>query len=153
MERVVPKPPVASRRDLDLGYRLTLAFFVIAPTVLVAYKLLVNDYSLSFGVLPTGRSYRIDPELQVPARYPSALSSYLVGSEAIQVDSPEVLQTLRKIGADEGPLLHRIQKIYDLTSGFPIRPFKGMTDALTALRLGEASCNGKSRRGSWVVLS
>jgi len=223
MDRAVPEPPVASRRDLDLGYRLTLAFFVIAPTVLVAYKLLVNDYSLSkilprrdfsvtltmnldghdgranvetfvprsdenqviaetrsndvanmqvrtesaganrisvwsgasvpdetqivysFRVLPTGRSYRIDPELQVPDRYPSALSSYLIGSEAIQVDSPEVLQTLRQIGADEGTLLHRIQKIYNLTSGFPIRPFKGMTDALTALRLGEASCNGKSR--------
>lgn len=39
----------------------------------------------------------------------------------------------------------RLRRIYDTASALKSRPFKGTTDALTALRLGEASCNGKSR--------
>ena len=41
--------------------------------------------------------------------------------------------------------MQRLRRIYDFVSAMPQRPFKGTTDALTALRLGEASCNGKSR--------
>ncbi len=207
----------------DIAYWATLGVLLVAPTLLIAYKVLVNDYSLakilprreysvtlamsldghngrarvktfiprsdevqqitetrssdvsnmqvrvesdqtnrvsiwtggsvpdettieySFDVLSTGRQYRIAPELQVPEHYSPSLASYLVGSEAVQVDSEEILATLSEIGADQGPILQRLQAIYELTSSFPIRPFKGTTDALTALRLGEASCNGKSR--------
>ncbi len=202
---------------------MTLLFFVVGPTLLIAYKLLVNDYSLSkimpqgeytvtfamqldghngranvkiyvprsdenqtiietrssdvpnmqvrvenesanrvsiwsgasvpdetlinysFTVIPRGRTYKIDPEIRVPDHYSSAMARYLTSSEAIQVDSPEILEALQTIGADSGTLLSRLEKIYEMTSGYPVRPFKGTTDAITALRLGEASCNGKSR--------
>jgi len=38
-----------------------------------------------------------------------------------------------------------LQAIYDYVSALGGRPFKGTTDAVTAAKLGEASCNGKSR--------
>lgn len=38
-----------------------------------------------------------------------------------------------------------LERIYQFTASLTQRPFKGTTDALTALRLREASCNGKSR--------
>lgn len=70
---------------------------------------------------------------------------FLQAEEAIQVDAPEIRAALESIGAHQGSTVQRLQKIYDFTSSFTQRPFKGLTDALTALRLKEASCNGKSR--------
>jgi len=209
--------------ERDLAYRLTLAFFLLAPALLISYKIFVIEYSLgkilprreyivtlemqldghdgrakvstyvprsdenqvitetrsseatnmqvkventggnrvsiwsgasvpdkenirySFTVMPRGRSYQIDPAIKVPKRYPAALAPSLASTKEIQVDDPEIAQTLKRIGADRGPLLHRLEAIFEITSALPIRPFKGTTDALTALRLGEASCNGKSR--------
>ncbi|HSP78598.1 MAG TPA: 7TM domain-containing protein [Myxococcaceae bacterium] len=99
----------------------------------------------SFSVLPTALRYQIPEDLAVPAAYSPSIAAYLRPEKAIQVDSPEILATLERINADEGPVLERLRRIYALTSGLSPRPFKGTTDALTALRLGEASCNGKSR--------
>ncbi len=38
-----------------------------------------------------------------------------------------------------------LKSIFNYTHSLEPRPFKGLTDALTAARLGEGSCNGKSR--------
>jgi hypothetical protein len=69
----------------------------------------------------------------------------LLPEEAIQADAPEIAAALHRIGADRGSLTSRLRAIHRFTSGLRYRPFKGMTDALTSLRLGEASCNGRSR--------
>lgn len=99
----------------------------------------------SFAVIPHQLRFELDRTLAVPRAYPASVSAYLRPEEDIQVDDPQILATLAKLGAGQGPVVDRLERIFGLTSGLPQRPFKGTTDALTALRLGEASCNGKSR--------
>ncbi len=99
----------------------------------------------SLKVLPRRVEYAIPAEVPVPDSYPASVAVYLRPEKAIQVDAPEIAATAKRIGADQGPLLERLRKIFELAAGLTPRPFKGTTDALTALRLGEASCNGKSR--------
>jgi len=99
----------------------------------------------SFKVLPHRIAYTVPPELPVPEVYPASAAGYLRPEKEIQVDAPEIAETLRRIGADSGSILQRLTRIYDFARGLKPRAFKGTTDALTALRLGEASCNGKSR--------
>ncbi len=98
-----------------------------------------------FKALIRAQTYTIDPNLEVPESYPRALRTYLEPTKTIQVDHLDIRKTLRDLGANRGPILARLEAIYALTEGLESRAFKGTTDALTALRLGEASCNGKSR--------
>jgi transglutaminase-like putative cysteine protease len=102
-------------------------------------------FGYTFRVRLLGQRYRIDPTMEVPETYPPSVTPYLKPTEAIQVDDPEIVAKLEAIGADRGTLIDRIDRIYDFTEALPSRPFSGLTDARTALRLGEASCNGKSR--------
>jgi len=99
----------------------------------------------TFRVLPRRVAYALPGDLAVPAAYPASAAAWLRPEKEIQVDAPEIGATLARIGADSGTAVERLRKIYELTAGLAPRPFKGTTDALTALRLGEASCNGKSR--------
>ncbi|HSM93889.1 MAG TPA: 7TM domain-containing protein [Anaeromyxobacteraceae bacterium] len=99
----------------------------------------------TFKVLPHRIAFTIPADLQVPDAYPPSVVPFLRPEKEIQVDSPEIAAMLARLGADRGTVLERLQRIYDATHALPVRPFKGTTDALTALRLGEASCNGKSR--------
>jgi hypothetical protein len=101
--------------------------------------------SLSYSVLATPIAYDIDTGLAVPDGYSQSIAAYLKPTDNIQVDHSDVRATLREIGADGGTLRERLLRIYQRTSALRSRAFKGTTDAITALRLGEASCNGKSR--------
>lgn len=102
-------------------------------------------FSYRFTARVIGQRYEIAPDIEVPESYPPSLAEDLQPEEAIQVDAPEIVEKLTQIGANEGSVLTRLQAIYDATRALTPRPFSGTTDALTALRLGEASCNGKSR--------
>jgi transglutaminase-like putative cysteine protease len=99
----------------------------------------------TFNALPHRITYTLPPELAVPGAYPPSVAPFLRPEKEIQVDAPEVAAALARIGADRGTVLERLRRIFDATHALTVRPFKGTTDALTALRLGEASCNGKSR--------
>jgi len=99
----------------------------------------------SFTVQSSGVRYEIDRALVPPASYPSSVVPLLRPERAIQVDAPEIGELATRIGSTEGPTIERLRRIHDRVRALPQRPFKGTTDALTALRLGEASCNGKSR--------
>jgi 7 transmembrane helices usually fused to an inactive transglutaminase/Transglutaminase-like superfamily len=101
--------------------------------------------TLSYSAVTQPVVYEVSPDLAVPDSYTQSVAVYLKPTESIQVDSPEVRAVLERSGADTGPLLQRLKKIQEVSSGLRSRAFKGTTDALTALRLGEASCNGKSR--------
>ncbi|MCA9659936.1 MAG: transglutaminase [Myxococcales bacterium] len=98
-----------------------------------------------FSALLAAVRYTIAEDLEVPESYPRAIRQYLQPTDVIQVDDPEIRALLHELEADRGPILGRLRAIYAYTSGLGARAFKGTTDALTALRLGEASCNGKSR--------
>lgn len=104
-----------------------------------------TTFGYTARIRTAGQRYALAPDLPVPETYPPSLTEYLAPEDAIQVDDPEILAALGEIGADEGTLTARLDRIHTFTSDLETRPFSGLTDALTALRLGEASCNGKSR--------
>lgn len=99
----------------------------------------------SFEVAAKSRRFELDDRIVVPDSYAQPIAEFLKPESNIQVDHDEIVRALQRIGADKGDAASRLRKIFGLTSGLKSRPFKGTTDALTALRLGEASCNGKSR--------
>ena len=86
-----------------------------------------------FSALLAAVNFAIAPDLAVPESYPRAVNEYLLPTEDIQVDAPEVRERLHAIGADRGPLRGRLERIYDATAALGYRTFKGTTDALTAL--------------------
>lgn len=104
-----------------------------------------TELRYTFSVLSEPITYRLASGLEVPSTYPDSIAPMLRPEEAIQVDSTEITAKLAELGADRGDVRSRLERIYGYTSGLVQRPFKGTTDALTAMRLGEASCNGKSR--------
>ncbi|MBI5501402.1 MAG: transglutaminase [Deltaproteobacteria bacterium] len=99
----------------------------------------------SFSVMLRPVRYELDPGLAVPLAYPPSVTRYLRPEDAIQVDAPEIEAALGRLGADRGTVAHRLRAVFDAVHVMGWRPYKGETDALTALRLGEASCNGKGR--------
>jgi alpha-L-glutamate ligase-like protein len=81
------------------------------------------------------------------APLPEAARRHLEETPAIPFRHPEIRSLWNRIrppqSADQVEVL---RAIFDYThDSIAPAPFKGYTDALTALRLGEASCNGKSR--------
>lgn len=91
--------------------------------------------------------YEIPEGMAIPQSYPAALASYLVAEPGIQKDDPQIEKALNGIVPMENrtvlDVLTRIHR--HLQDKMANRNFSGYTDALTALKLGEASCNGKSR--------
>jgi len=91
--------------------------------------------------------YRVPESLTVPSSYPASLDTYLKAEDGIQVNDPLIAEQVNKL-FPQGEThiktilftLHRY-----LQDRFANRNFSGFTDALTALKLGEASCNGKGR--------
>jgi len=103
------------------------------------YTVLVQTKPIRY-VLPEG--------MPIPDRYAEQLRPYLQSEEGVQVDDPLILERVNQIlppdqernVSDSLVAIHR-----HLQDDFTNRNFSGYTDALTALKLGEASCNGKGR--------
>jgi len=91
--------------------------------------------------------YNLPDSLQIPAQYPASLQRYLIAEEGVQVDDPMIAETVRKLfPIPETRIKNSLFKIHRyLQDKFVNKNFSGFTDALTALKLGEASCNGKGR--------
>lgn len=104
-----------------------------------------RTFTHAFSVLGEHVRYEIDPTLTVPDQYPPELQGDMEASEHIQSDAPEVAALLEEIRPAEPGLLPLLTAIHAKVTSLESRPFKGTTDALTALKLGEASCNGRSR--------
>jgi hypothetical protein len=101
----------------------------------------------SFQVQASHVRYRIPERLEIPRSYPAEFAEYLAATEGIQVNDPLIEQELRRIIPERNPtLLSALTRIHrHLQDDFKNKDFSGYTDAVTALKLGEASCNGKSR--------
>ena len=91
--------------------------------------------------------YNIPETLTIPDSYPSGFSSYLAEQDGIQVNDPLIAETIKKLFPNgETHIKNALFTIHRyLQDRFANRNFSGFTDALTALKLGEASCNGKGR--------
>lgn len=101
----------------------------------------------SYSIQAKHIRYEIPENLMIPAQYPASLQNYLVEEPGIQVNDPLIEQTLSKIIPEHNPtILSALKRIHRyLQHNFTNKDFSGYTDALTALKLGEASCNGKGR--------
>ncbi len=106
--------------------------------------------SLRYTVLVQAKQVRyvLPVDMPIPDRYPAQINQYLHPEEGIQVNDPLITERLNKILPPDqertvGESLITIHR--HLQDDFPNRNFSGYTDALTALKLGEASCNGKGR--------
>jgi len=91
--------------------------------------------------------YNIDKNISIQKDLPAYLQRYLKEDDGIQVNDPLIEETLKKLFSDKTPdtyeALHTIHTY--LQNDLKNKNFSGFTDALTALKLKEASCNGKSR--------
>lgn len=87
--------------------------------------------------------YEIAPGLEIPGSYPAELQPYLQATDGIQVNDPLIGKSLRQILAGtQGDIRSVLTAIHrHLQDKYKNRDFSGYTDALTALKLGEASCN------------
>ena len=94
------------------------------------------------------RRYELAPEMELPARYPAAVQAHLLSSDTVQSGSNEIRTLLDRLVPEPErrnlPAIVRASFDYCREDIKPVE-IKGTTDALTALRLGEASCGGKSR--------
>ncbi len=99
----------------------------------------------AFDFMGKAIRYNIDTLLTVSASHPIGFQDYLKSTKNIQVNHPQIQQIYIDQVGNEKSVYYILSKIHAYTLSLKPRPFKGVTDALTAARLGEASCNGKSR--------
>jgi hypothetical protein len=102
----------------------------------------------SYNVRAQHVRYEIPADIVIPVRYPESLAVYLKADEGIQVNDPLISSILfKQLKLGEQPtVLQALKAIHNyLQNKLENRAFSGYTDAITALKLGEASCNGKSR--------
>ncbi|OGP15187.1 MAG: hypothetical protein A2052_02495 [Deltaproteobacteria bacterium GWA2_54_12] len=106
-----------------------------------------HNIRYAFSVQADHLKFVIPPELPLPAQADTGMAEYLREEEGIQVNDPVIEETLNIVLPDRNvPLLAALTSIHGfLQNKIENRNFSGYTDAVTALRLGEASCNGKSR--------
>lgn len=136
-ERFSATEMVRTEEDLGENRRITWgAPAVSGPrTILAEYR--VATRALRFE-LPEG--------MPIPLDLPKEMLPHLSATETIQRDDPEIGALLDRIAPQPRTLDRTLRALFDFTHrSLGSVPFKGVTDALTALRLGEASCNGKSR--------
>ena len=89
--------------------------------------------------------YNIDPKLGIDQNIGESLKKYLIETDVIQINDPYIKDLAAFLMGDEIYLLSILTNFYNYVYAMGSRPFKGTTDAVTAAKLGEASCNGKSR--------
>ncbi|WP_345976905.1 7TM domain-containing protein [Sulfurimonas sp. HSL3-7] len=100
----------------------------------------------SYFVEPEHSIYLLEKGMPIQ-KVPAYLQRYLEPEEGIQVNDPLIEETIHRLFGDKKPKTYEaLRTIHDyLQNEFENRNFSGYTDALTALKLQEASCNGKSR--------
>jgi len=106
-----------------------------------------HDIHYSYSVIAEHVRYSIPEDLSVPDTYPQEMDKYLAEEPGIQVNDPLIEKALKQIlpPGDPAPYV-KLQSIHRyLQDNLANKTFSGFTDAITALKLGEASCNGKSR--------
>lgn len=100
-----------------------------------------------YHVRAKGVRYQIPNSLLIPDSYPNELQIYLKEEKGIQSNSPLIAAELKNIFPEKEKNIYFVVNAIHrhLQDNFKNRNFSGFTDALTALKLKEASCNGKGR--------
>jgi transglutaminase-like putative cysteine protease len=105
-----------------------------------------QDITYSFFAQTKARSYALPQGGVIPKDYPDAVRDNLQPEERIQSDAPEITAKAAELAPDGTDLRTTIEKIYNFCyTQVKFLDVRGATDSITALKLGEASCNGKNR--------
>lgn len=99
----------------------------------------------SFQFIGEAVSYEIAPDLTIAPNLPAGIKKYLDGTPNIQVQHPVIQEIYSNEVKSEDLVLPVLTDVFNYVSNLPNKTFKGLTDAVTAAQLQEASCNGKSR--------
>ncbi len=124
----------ASDRNRKITYRFAQAFGPLQT-------------KFSFRVRPREIRYTIPDYLSYPVEVPDYLKTYLKATKAVQSKDPVIERTARRLELYENEnAVSIVRTIFDYVHK-EIKPanFSGETDAVLTCKLGEASCNGKSR--------
>lgn len=98
-----------------------------------------------YRVRTEGVRFEISRDFIVGEDGTSADLATLAPSDAIQSTAEEISALSRSLMPTDRRLVDYLHAVFARVQGLGWKPFKGTTDALTALRLGEASCNGRAR--------
>lgn len=98
-----------------------------------------------FEVKSNGVEYNLDSITASSINTPSSLNKYLEPTEHIQSTHPEIIALVQGFDSTSSAIPEKIRTAFNYCTNLETVPFKGLTDAVTALRLQQASCNGKSR--------
>lgn len=98
-------------------------------------------------VLISEKQFEIDSIIPTTQQIPNKVVKYLLPENTIQSDDKAIVALADSLYLDaDKTFLNNVKTIYDyVTYGLSYVDYSGTTDALTAYRLGEASCGGKSR--------
>jgi len=91
--------------------------------------------------------YAIDSTLVTSQDIPGVVAAQLLPDSTIQSDSPDIVALANSLRlSSDSTVFFNVRTIYKyVTDSLRYVQYSGTTDALTAFRLGEASCGGKSR--------
>lgn len=101
--------------------------------------------SCQFRVRSEAVEYQLDSGLIIPRDLPPSVARYLEPTGTIQSNHPQILAHAEALVGGDERMTRVLRVLFDDVNAMGNRPFKGLTDALTAFKLQEASCNGKSR--------
>ncbi|MFZ2161445.1 MAG: UUP1 family membrane protein [Sideroxyarcus sp.] len=106
-----------------------------------------QDIRYAYSVRAQHVRFEIPEGMSIPESYPAALVPFLADEPGIHKDDAQIEKALSSIvPAENRTVRDALTRIHrHLQDNIANRNFSGFTDSLTALKLGEASCNGKSR--------
>lgn len=101
----------------------------------------------SFSVIGKKVDFVLPDKLPISSIKTAQYQNYLRETELVQVGNEELINLLSTLQLDRsGDVINAVKQIFDyIQNDIKTTGFSGKTDALTTLRLQEASCNGKSR--------
>lgn len=105
-----------------------------------------HTISYNFFAKTEARTYALGEGESWPATYPEKVQKYLAATEKIQVLAPEIHDKALELIPEGTDLKSGLQSVYNYVYlDIEYKTVRGPTDAVTALKLDEASCNGKNR--------
>ncbi len=101
---------------------------------------------VAFKTLGERTRFDLDAGLPLETAVSEEAARSLDPTPMIQSRDSEIVALARRLAPDRSKALPLLKAVFSYASdSIAYRSFSGSTDALTTLRLGEASCNGKSR--------
>lgn len=144
--------PINSERQQVLQERQSAADFryTITPGRIGRWAAdkLAGEHTITYScrVRTDERRYTLPLNVDIPTTYPERLWEQLQPDERIQSADPAIVARARALIPDGMDIKSALERAYNYVyNDMRYLEVRGPTDALTALRLGEASCNGKNR--------